>query len=220
MIDSQKTAVLYNCVDTKLFKSIDKSDAIVNNIREKYGFSDDDFILIFVGRLSVEKGVDKVLDAMLKLPKRVKLLIVGSLFSGINVLTEYQVRIKEKSEKLHDRVYFTGYVKQEEMPYMYNVANVAVLPSMWEEPAGLTMVEAMACGVPVISTLSGGIPEYLGGVSILIQRDNNIVESIVASVEKLMNDEIYMQKLVSLGTKRAQLLSNDIYCEKFVYLIN
>ena len=49
-----------------------------------------------------------------------------------------------------------------------------MLPSMWDEPAGLTMVEAMASGVPVITTNSGGIPEYSGGYSVVLERNSEL----------------------------------------------
>lgn len=71
--------------------------------------------------------------------------------------------IRRLAESMKDRILFTGYINNEELPYMYNLANVAVLLSIWDEPAGLTMIEALSCGIPFISTYSGGIPEYIGG---------------------------------------------------------
>ena len=88
------------------------------------------------------------------------------------------------------RIKFTGLIPQSEISALYHIADVAVLPSMWEEPAGLTMLEAAAAGVPVITTNAGGIPEYLrNDLGIFLDRDNelvnNISNNIVADICKL-----------------------------------
>ena len=56
------------------------------------------------------------------------------------------------------------------MPSFLKIANIIVVPSMWEEPFGLTVLEAMAAGVPLIATRSGGIPEVCEGSAILLQK--------------------------------------------------
>ena len=64
------------------------------------------------------------------------------------------------------------------MPSIYQLGNIAVLPSMWEEPAGMTMVEAVVSGLPLITTNSGGIPEYISDdVAVLLDRDENLVDN-------------------------------------------
>lgn len=218
-IDSEKTAVLLNCVDTDLFRPIDKGDQNIQKIKDKYGLYDNDYVVVFAGRLSEEKGVDVFLNVIKELPVQVKGLVVGSLFSGFDVDTEYHKKLIEISSNLNDRVHFTGYVNHKEMPYMYNVADIAILPSIWDEPAGLTMVESLACKTPVITTISGGIPEYLGGVSLLVARDKDIVKSIRESVIKLMKNEGYAKQCASLAMERAVQLSSKNYIEMFMKLL-
>jgi glycosyltransferase involved in cell wall biosynthesis len=60
---------------------------------------------------------------------------------------------------------------------------------MWEEPAGLTMIEAMACGIPTITTCSGGIPEYVDDCAIVLERDERLVMNIAAQVDLLLADK-------------------------------
>lgn len=186
-IPKEKCRILYNCVDSKLFKR-DMSKA--TEIRLKYGIKDTERILLFVGRLSEEKGVDKLLGAMNKLHRSdVKVLIVGSLIYGIDIEDSYQLKIKEMTKKLGDQVIFTGYIHQSELPNYYNVADITVLPSLWDEPAGLTMIESMSCGTPVITTSQGGIPEYVEDGALVVQVDDNIEENIAKGIEFLLSEE-------------------------------
>lgn len=79
------------------------------------------------------------------------------------------------------------------MPSIYQLGDVAVLPSMWDEPAGMTMVEAVVSGLPLITTNSGGIPEYIpNDLAILLDRDDSLIRNISESIL-----EIKKCKLVS-----------------------
>lgn len=208
-IRKTKTRVLYNCIDTKLFTPL-ADEKKKQKIREKYGISKEDQVVCFVGRLSEEKGIDKVLEAVKQAQNpKIKVLIVGSYMHNINVKDEYQVKLHHLSESMKDQVIFTGYIDQNEIPTIYQIADVAILPSMWDEPAGLTMVEAMACGTPVITTASGGIPEYMKEHAIVLKRDENLVRNIcqemkhifeVTDAEKLENSVEYVRENFSTKT--------------------
>ena len=188
-INPKKTAVLLNCVDTTLFRFIDKKDGNIIELQKKYGIRDDDFVIVFTGRLSEEKGPDIALKAMNELPNNSKCLIVGSLMSGFDAHTEYHDKLIELASKLGDRVIFTGYIPQNQLPYVYNMADVAVLPSMWDEPAGLTNLEAIACGITVITTKSGGIPEYVDECGIVLERDRHLVDNIAKMLSDLFEEK-------------------------------
>ena len=186
-IDFRKTEVLYNCVDTELFRPINKNDKRLQKLKDRYGIRETDYILVFAGRLSEEKGADIVLKAMMELPTNVRLLIVGSLIYNSNASSPYQEKLHSLAEELGNRVIFTGYVDQNRLPYVYNLADVAVLPSIWDEPAGLTNLEAMACGLPVITTDAGGILEYVGEYSAVLKRDEYLVKNISMIIGEYMS---------------------------------
>lgn len=187
-IKPEKTAVLLNCIDTSLFHPISKKDRKIVELKKKHGIKKEDFVIVFAGRLSDEKGADKVLYALKKLPNNVKLIIVGGLLSSFNGKSDYQEKLYQKSMQLKNRVIFTGYVNSCDMPLYYNLADVAVLPSMWDEPAGLTNIEALSCGLPVITTNSGGIPEYVNENGIILERNDDLVNNIAKSVLRIMNN--------------------------------
>jgi glycosyltransferase involved in cell wall biosynthesis len=108
--------------------------------------------------------------------------------SEFDAHTPFHSKLYRLASNLGERVVFTGYIKQQELPYVYNLANVAVLPSMWDEPAGLTNIEAIACGTTVITTKSGGIPEYVENNGIVLERDQQLVKEITDSIENLMKN--------------------------------
>lgn len=219
-IDSEKVKVLYNAIDTKLFRPYDilKLQVVKNKIRKLYNINANQKIILYTGRLSKEKGIDVLLDAIDRLGRNdYKLLIVGSVMHGSNFENEYLDQIKEKADKIGGNVVFTDYISHSVLPDYYNAADIVILPSMWDEPAGLTMIEAMACGVPVITTRSGGIPEYVGNDAIVIERDKMLIKNLAFSINKVLEDpEVYRRKGIS---RIKNNFSEDNYLERFMKCI-
>jgi hypothetical protein len=172
-------------------------------------------VIIFVGRLSEEKGIDKLLEAVKLLNDiDVKVLIVGSLIMSANVVDSYQIRLHKLSEELCDKVIFTGYMAHNELPSLYSIADVAVLPSIWDEPAGLTMIEALACGTPLITTNSGGIPEYVSNYAVVLDRDDNLILNIAKEIEQAISCDVSANIAATKYIK--ENFTSDLYLEKFI----
>ena len=215
-----KGVVLYNCINTEQFRPLEKSS--LTSWRERFGIDPSDKVLIFAGRITWEKGIDKVLQSLDYIQtKGVKILIVGTLMMSNDYKDEYYEKLLVLAKKYGDKVIFTGYVNHDELQYVYNIADIAVLPSMWEEPAGLTMIEAMACGIPTITTCSGGIPEYVDDCAIVLERDERLVMNIAAQVDLLLADKDLYDKYSINGSNRIKenfALKN--YLRKFVECIS
>lgn len=212
-VSADKVKVIYNCIDTDHFsrKTIDK-----NRLREKFGINHDDKVLVFVGRMSEEKGIDKILYALDYVKyEHLKCLIVGSLMYNNGLVDEYQQKIHQLAERHKDKVVFTGFIRQQDLPDIYNLADIAVLPSMWDEPAGLTMIEALACGTPVITTHSGGIPEYVKGGAVVLDRNQNLPSEIAKHIDLLLSDKSIYREYQQKGIERVlkNFSAND-------YLVN
>lgn len=217
-IESQKIKVLYNCVDINQFKytkNIDEKE----NLKRKYNIPYENKIVIFVGRLSAEKGIDKVLDALITMRRKdITLLIVGSLMHNLDIEDEYQCRLHNCANQLGTNVKFTGYIPQRELYKYYNMADVAVLPSVWEEPAGLTMVEALACGLPVVTTNSGGIAEYVSGIAFVLEKNDMLIDNIGKTIElALLGTEEDKIKRVEYIESR---FNSKFYIVNFCRLLN
>lgn len=220
MIDKQKVSVLYNCIDTNLF-SILTDQTICDNMRKKYEIKKDDFVILFTGRISPEKGVMELLKAVKQLDLlHLKVMIVGSCFHNQKYVDSYHEQVKAISNTLGGNVIFTGFISQEQLPIIYNIADIAVLPSIWEEPAGLTMIEAMSCGLPVITTKSGGITEYVGSAAIILKRDSHLSQNIANAIKELYNSQEYRKRLSENAANHIKrYFSTSQYLENFIKLL-
>jgi glycosyltransferase involved in cell wall biosynthesis len=127
--------------------------------------SRDELTIGYVGRLVAEKGVDLLLDALSGVEGVWRVLIVG----GGPALSSLQSQAARLG--IASRVTFRGAVPSVQMPGVYRTMNVLVLPSRtrpnWKEQFGRALVEAMACGVPVVGSDSGEIPHVIGDAGLI-----------------------------------------------------
>ena len=216
---SSRTAVIKNGIDTTsanlTLTSLEKKE-----LRNNLGLKHSDYVVIFVGRIVKEKGIKEVLEAFEMINENnIKLLILGGTEFANNVQSRFEQEIKDKCRKLQDKVIFTGYIDHEDVWKYYQISDLALLPSMWEEPAGLTIIEAMCNGIPVITTNSGGIPEYMNDkYGVMLNRTPKIAEEIVFSINKFYNKEIK----VDTNSERKYVLNNfteENFYNSFVKLL-
>jgi glycosyltransferase involved in cell wall biosynthesis len=125
--------------------------------RSLLGIPYDEKVLLQLGRMVPRKGVDNVIAALAKVKykdSRVRLLVVGGDVDTAKELT----RLKQLARDLNisDKVYFLGQKSRQELKYYYTAADLFIT-TPWYEPFGITPLEAMACGTPVIGSKVGGI---------------------------------------------------------------
>lgn len=175
---------VYNGIDLNKFKR--KSTLSVT--RSELGLSDSDFVLAYSGRLNPEKGISQLIDAILLLKDQpqIKLMILGGTFFADATNENSFVRtLKEKSLPIKDRLIFTGFIPYGNIPDYLQLADAAVIPSVWAEPFGLTLIEAQAMGLPTIASKQGGIPE-------LVNDDNAVIVATDHDYEKKLADAIML----------------------------
>lgn len=122
-------------------------------------------VILYAGRLVEQKGVHVLLEAFRKLAASdpsTTLVVAGSSFFGGAAVTGYQRALADRAADIGDRIVFTGFVPHDTLKHLYARADLVVLPSTWDEPSGLTVIEAMASGSTVVTTQVGGIPELVG----------------------------------------------------------
>ncbi len=217
----EKMTVLRNCVDTERFSKEDNR-ALVPQLRRQYGIQDDEKVLLFTGRLTREKGIRELLLAfhMLSDPK-VRLVVAGGYFFGSGMQGSFEEELKTLAKQAGDRIVFTGFVPYTQMPALYAMADIAVIPSVWNDPAPLTVIESMVSGLPLITTYSGGIPEYADQeAAILLPRDEHLPERLYQAMQKLLQDDGLRKKMSAAGRAKAQELNLDHYYHNFVEIIN
>lgn len=219
-VSKQQIKLMYNCIDTVQMSP--KSVADKKTYMNIYGIPANKKIILFAGRLCKDKGIEEVIKSikLLDNPKYV-LVVVGSNFYNSGIVSPYEEYLQELSSEIQDQITFTGFVDYSLMPYIYNMADVVVLPSVWEEPAGMTIIEAMACGKPVITTDSGGIPEYVGEKNcILLQKNERLIENIADNIKRILDNNDYSCSLCKKGRERAKMFSKSFYYKQFLDIIN
>lgn len=186
--------VLKNAIDVKRF-SRSVSEEQKRSIRKKLGLSEKDFVVLYVGRILEVKGVLELMQAVTSLEdEHIKLLILGSANSGKWSFSSYERKVKKLSEQNKDRIIFTGYVDNTEVYKYASVANVQCVPSLWEEAAGLVVLEAMAAELPMIVSDSGGMIEYVNRDAALVIERESIIENLKKTIYYMKeNPEIRKQ---------------------------
>lgn len=212
-----KIRTLYNGINVKAFNP--KKEQQIS--RQEVGLSEKDFVIVYSGRVNKDKGVTELIDAMLMLRDKpnIKLMIIGSTFFANAANEDEFVRsLKEKARTIEDRIIFTGFVSYSQMPNYLQLADIAALPSMWEEPFGLTIVEAMAAGLPLITTKSGGIPEICEGVATIVERDG-IVNNLVSAIIDLYEHPEKREQMTEASFERAKLFDKETFTKNFFAIL-
>lgn len=206
-LDTKTTTVL-NGIDLNLFTSCSEND------KKKH----DDFIIVFSGRLIPEKGILQLIQAMqlLKDYTDIKLVIIGSGSLGRSKqLTPFQQQLFEVAKGMNN-IHFTGYIAYHEIAYYLHQADVAVLPSTWEEPFGLTMAEAQAAGLPIITTKQGGIPEVVSEQNaILLDTDEHFIKKLAFAILELYEHPEKCKQMAAASLERSKLFDKDRYAKVF-----
>jgi teichuronic acid biosynthesis glycosyltransferase TuaC len=172
-VSPDKISVIHNGVDKSKFVPMDKAYA-----RSKCGLTDNCKYILSISRLSSEKGLDILLEAMVRLKKaNVKLVLVGDgpLY---NTLNKYVY-----NKNLSDRVNFVGSVPHNNLCHWYNAADVFCLPSLWEGCPNV-VIEALACGTPVVSSSVGAVPHFVNFCSGMLVPPGE-ADSLANALEKL-----------------------------------
>ncbi len=207
--EDKKTYTVYNGIDIEAFEHTEKAVE-----RARMGISEGDVVLVYWGRLIREKGIMEVVEAMLKLKEMgfaPVLLVIGSSFYGNSTHDDdFIEELKGKAASLQRQIVFTGYVPYTQLPAYLMMADIAVVPSMWEEPFGLTALEALAAGLPLVTTRSGGIPEVCEGVAKVLERED-IAQRIAEAVKDYYQQPEAWRLMGEAGRKRAREFSKERY---------
>lgn len=217
--ETVKAHVLKNAIDVELFQRT-VSEERKRELRKKLGLSEDDFVILYVGRIMEVKGVLELIQAVTSLKdKHSKLLIMGSANSGKWAYSAYERKVKKLSQAHKDQIIFTGYVDNAEVYQYASLADVQCMPTLIEEAAPLVTLEAMAEGLPLIVTRSGGVVEYIDNTTALIIERENIVENLKKAICYL-KEHLEVRKQMSEAAKiRCRQYDESIYYQNFRELI-
>jgi len=192
-------------------EKIDKSR--VAALKDKYGFSPGEIVVLYVGRLAEDKGAGELLDAVKVLVKNlgmkeVKLLIVGSSFyGGKTAITPFLKRLHRSSEDIKDNIVFTGFINRPEIPSIYALADIVAIPSIVDDASPIVCYEASSMEIPVIGSMRGGIPEILldGKTGLLLREPRDIDELAEKMLYLIKNPD----KGVEMGKRGREFIKKN-----------
>jgi glycosyltransferase involved in cell wall biosynthesis len=204
--DYKKVFVLNNRIDINKFRSKEKYKK--NIFSELNNVPSQGIIVLFYGRIIKEKGVLELIHAFHKAIVKngnLYLIIVGEM-----VDKDYERKVIQSLYKIPKNQYsFINYVSHDKIPFLLEKADIIVLPSLWNEPFGLTIIESMSMNKPVISTNVGAIPEILSKQSgILIDNDKNLVNNLSKSILKLADNLNLRKSMAKKARKKAEKFYN------------
>jgi glycosyltransferase involved in cell wall biosynthesis len=193
--DPDKVAVVSRGVDPQFQPS--RSLESIEAVRQKYHLPDR--FILYVGTLEPRKNVARLIRSYRLLRQegiRHGLVIAG----GRGWLCD-DVFEAANRDGLGGDVVFTGHVPEEDLPTLYQAADVFAYPSLYEG-FGLPVLEAMACGVPVVCSDQASLPEVAGEAALLV--DPTEVREIAAALARVLHDGDLRQRMVDQGLERAR----------------
>jgi len=191
-ISEEKVEVIYNGINLNQYQKTDRNIA-----RKKYGIEGK--YILFVGRISRQKGITHLIDAVKYLPKDIKVVLCASSPDTQEVLEEVEQKVK-----LYDNIiWINRMVGKEEIIELYSNAEVFACPSIYE-PFGIINLEAMACKTPVVASATGGIKEVVvhEETGFLVEPGNP--EELAKYINILLNNKDLAIKFGENGRKRVE----------------
>ena len=178
----------------------------INEIKSKYNI-DKEYIL-FVGRLEPRKNIKGLIEAYTLLKNRYnisqQLVIVGMIDA---LFPDFDIRLSG----IESDVIFTGGVAQEDLPYLYNGADIFAYPS-FAEGFGLPVLEAMACGVPTVTSKTSSLPEVVGDAGVMIDPWDK--EDIAYGIHKVLTEPGLHKRMKEKGLERSKLFTWEATAER------
>jgi alpha-maltose-1-phosphate synthase len=154
-VDPDRVKVVHNGIDSQLWRAERDEDVV-----RRHGVDPDRPSVIFVGRITRQKGLPYLLRAAAELPPEVQLVLLAGAPDTPEIKAEVETLIETLRETRDGVVWVPTMLPRNEVVAMLSSATVFVCPSVYE-PLGIVNLEAMACELPVVATATGGIPEVV-----------------------------------------------------------
>ena len=149
-------------------------------------------------------------ERILKDKENIEYIIVGNNFFGTSSEDTYIKKLKDSAKGLENKIHFTGYIENKKLYKIYSVSDVVVIPTQVEETFSVVALEAMAMGLPVIASNSGGLPEVLSDkCAEFIKRDKDFVNNLSKEIDNLAENKELREKMGKAGKKRSKLFPNS-----------
>ena len=211
-LDPARVSVVYNGIDLERWHPVDDEELV-----RGLGIDPTRPSVVFVGRITRQKGLPYLLKAAALLPKEVQLVLCAGAPDTPEILAEVKKGVAALKKKRSGVVWIDRLLNQTELSAVLTTATTFVCPSIYE-PLGIVNLEAMACGAPVVGTATGGIPEVIvdGVTGRLVPIDqltdgtgtpvnpDQFVADLAAALTEVVSDPVKARQMGEAGRLRAQ----------------
>ena len=193
-IDPAKVTVVHNGIDLQAFQSAQDFDSVRAN-----GVDPDQRSVLFVGRITQQKGLPYLLKAARQLPADVQLVLAAGAPDTPEILQEVTDLVEELRKVRTNVIWIQKHLSRPELIALLSSATVFACPSIYE-PLGIVNLEAMACSIPVVATATGGIPEVVadGETGLLVPIEQLSDGSGTPLDEKLFVETVLLADILTL----------------------
>ena len=203
-VEADRIHVIYNGIDVAEYQKSSKTGALTN-----YGVDPAIPYILFVGRITRQKGVTHLVEAIRYLPREIQVVLCAGAPDTAEIGEELRQKVEDARRDHPHIVWIEKMVTKQEAIQLYSNARVFCCPSVYE-PFGIINLEAMACSVPVVASATGGIKEVVvdGETGYLVPFDRDPVTQLPANPEKFAKD---------LAGAINRLLGDPEKCRSFGY---
>ncbi len=204
---ANKLRTVYSGVDLTRFSPCVTPEALAirEALRKKHGLQGKK-VLLFVGRLSPKKGADILIQAVQILAQQeqnIALVLVGSKWYGKNIVNDYVAYVRALAQRAPVPVLTTEFVSPEKIPHWYWAGDIFVCPSQWQEPLARVLYEAMASGLPIVTTNRGGNPEVTAETGLVVEKPEDPA-ALAEKIAVLLNNPELCKELGAKGRALAE----------------
>jgi glycosyltransferase involved in cell wall biosynthesis len=191
--------------------SIIKDEQKIKETLIKYNIKRD--FILFVGMIEPRKNVLSLLKAFLLVDKIIDmdLVIVGKKGWKYEDIDDFMNKLK--SNPIKNNIIFTGYVPENELLYIYQKASIFIYPSFYEG-FGLPPLQAMACGIPVITSNTSSLPEVVGDAALIFEPTD--IDGIADAIKRIVFDDRLREELKMKGIKRSERFTLKNFAESTI----
>ncbi|MGH2712133.1 MAG: glycosyltransferase family 4 protein [Actinomycetota bacterium] len=213
-VEPERVTVIHHGVDRAEIRAASEEE--VDRERERFGIHGR--YLLFLGGLEPRKNLPRLVRAFARSGDGASLVIAGASVSwNPEGRDQLDSALRALTEEQRARVVMTGYLGTREKAALLTGAEALVFPTLYEG-FGFPLLEAMACGTPVLTSNVSSLPEVAGDAALLVDPLNE--ESIADGIERLLGDAAYRQRLTAAGNRRVDEFSWDISARKHAEVLH